>query len=255
MPRTPFVAGNWKMNLTVEAGLDLVDEMIESLEAFQEVEIVLCPPFVSLYAISEELIDTEIGLGAQNMHEADKGAYTGEVSPVMLADLCDYVILGHSERRQYFGETDEWVNRKVKAAYKHDLVPIICVGETAAQRDAGQTNQVVIGQTTQVLAGLTTEQVRDAVIAYEPVWAIGTGRTPTSDDANQVIGTIRRTVAQMFGAQAAEAIRILYGGSVTAANAGDFFRQPEIDGALVGGASLKAQEFIAICRAAQEAKK
>jgi len=256
MVRTPFVAGNWKMNTTVDEALDLVDAMAEDLEEAGNVEIVLCPPFIALQTLADEF-DVEnaaFGLGAQNMHYADKGAFTGEISPTMLADTCDYVILGHSERRQHFGETDDLINKKVKAALKHKLVPIVCVGETLAQYEAGQTDEVVTAQVKGALAGVTSEQMYDVVVAYEPVWAIGTGKAATAQGANAVIGLIRRTVAALFDQATADELRILYGGSVTAKNVGDFMAQPEIDGALVGGASLKPAEFVAIVREAARLK-
>jgi triosephosphate isomerase len=248
--RTPFVAGNWKMNTTVDEAVDLVDTMVGDLDKVTEVEIVLCPPFMSLPTLAEEfdIDNAPFGLGAQNMHYEDKGAFTGEVSPLMLVDYCDYVILGHSERRQFFGETDEIVNLKVKAALKHKLVPIVCVGETLAQYEAGQTDDVVASQVRGVLAGLSVEQLYDMVIAYEPVWAIGTGKSATGAGANAVIGLIRQTTAELVGQASADELRILYGGSVSPKNIGEFMSQPEIDGALVGGASLKAQDFVAILR-------
>jgi triosephosphate isomerase len=248
--RTPFVAGNWKMNTTVDEAVDLVDAMVGDLDKVTEVEIVLCPPFLSLPTLAEEfdIDNAPFGLGAQNMHFEDKGAFTGEVSPLMLADYCDYVIVGHSERRQFFGETDEIVNRKVKAAIRHKLVPIICVGETLAQYEAGQTDDVVVGQVRGVLSGISAEQLYDTVIAYEPVWAIGTGKSATGAGANAVIGLIRKTTAELVGQASADELRILYGGSVSPKNIGEFMSQPEIDGALVGGASLKAQDFVAILR-------
>ena len=247
--RTPIIAGNWKMNTTVDEALDLVDEMIDDLEEMEEeVEVVLCPPFVSLAALADELVGSLVFLGAQNMHYLDKGAYTGEISPVMLADLCDYVILGHSERRQYFGETDELVNKKVVAALRHGLSPIVCVGETLAQHDAGQAEAVVTSQVKGCLASLSAADVAGLVIAYEPVWAIGTGRAATGADANAVVATIRQTIAGLYDAAIAQVVRVQYGGSVTAANIAEFIRQPEIDGALVGGASLKPEDFLGIVR-------
>lgn len=246
--RTPFVAGNWKMNTTVDEALDLIDAMMEGLDCIRDVEIVICPPFVALSPIADEfdLEDAPFGLGAQNMHYEDKGAFTGEVSPAMLADFCDYVIVGHSERRQYFSETDTVINRKIKAALKHKMVPIVCVGETLAQHEAGQTDAVVTGQVRGVLAGLTESDLDSLVVAYEPVWAIGTGKAATPAGANAVIALIRRTAAAMCGARAASDLRILYGGSVTPKNVAEFLSEPEVDGALVGGASLKAADFVAI---------
>ena len=242
--RKPIIAGNWKMNKTVAESVDLVRAIRHGLSEIEGIERVLCPPFTALATAKELLQATKIGLGAQDMYWQDKGAYTGEISPLMLKELCHYVILGHSERRAYFGETDEGVNRKAKAALAHGLTPIVCVGETEAQYDAGQTNTVVGGQVRGCLAGLTAEQVAGLVIAYEPVWAIGTGKAATVAGAGAVIGlTIRGAVAEMYGEAAAQAVRIQYGGSVT----------PDIDGALVGGASLKP-DFVDLVRNGGRAK-
>ncbi len=249
--RKPFVAGNWKMNKTVEQARVLVSEMLPGLQAVKAVERVLCPPFTSLMAIAAMLSGTDIGLGAQNMHWETAGAFTGEIAPAMVKEFCHYVILGHSERRTYFGETDETVNHKVRAAFAHGLTPIVCIGETLAENEAGRTAEVVSRQIEQGLKDLTPEQAGELVIAYEPVWAIGTGRAASGEDANRVVAeVIRPTLAKMFGSAVAETIRVLYGGSVTAANAAEFFSQPQIDGALVGGASLKAAEFVKIVEAA-----
>jgi triosephosphate isomerase len=249
--RTPFVAGNWKMNKTVAEARALVSEMAAGLRAISGVEKVLCPPFTSLPALSALLQGTDIGLGAQNMHWESKGAFTGEIAPAMVAEFCRYVILGHSERRTYFGETDETVNRKVLAAQAIGLIPIVCVGETLTQYEAGQTAAVVGQQIRAGLKGLDPTFAAHIVIAYEPVWAIGTGKASTGENANAVVReVIRPALAELYGAEIARGTRVLYGGSVTAANAAEFFAQAEIDGALVGGASLKAEEFIAIVRAA-----
>jgi triosephosphate isomerase (TIM) len=248
--RKPFVAGNWKMNKTVAEARQLVAEMAPGLQAIQAVEQVLCPPFTSLVAVSAMLAGTGLGLGAQNMYWEEAGAYTGEISPAMVAELCGYVILGHSERRTYFGETDRSVNRKVLAALAHDLIPIMCVGETLAENAAGETTQVVTRQVREGLQGVAAEKAGLVVVAYEPVWAIGTGRAATGDGANTVIrDCIRKPIAEMFGEPTAQAVRVLYGGSVTPANAAEFFSQAEIDGALVGGASLKP-DYIKIVQAA-----
>jgi len=246
--RIPIIAGNWKMNTNVDEAIRLVESMLDGLEAVPGVERVLCPPFVSLTYVSDLMVETSIGLGAQNMYPAEKGAFTGEISPHMLKGLCQYVILGHSERRQYFGETDEFVNRKVHAALAHGLTPIICLGETLEQNEAGQTDEVVTRQTRGVLADLSGAQVTQTVIAYEPIWAIGTGRPATGEGANRVIGLIRDVVAGLVGQAVAQAVRIQYGGSVNAGNAAEFMGQPQIDGALVGGASLKADQFVSIVR-------
>ena len=250
--RTPIVAGNWKMNTTAIESLALLEAMLPGLVSVPEVERVLCPPFVSLAAMAPRLSGTGIGLGAQTMHWEDSGAFTGEVSPLMIKSLCGYVILGHSERRAYFGETDRTVNQRVQAAFRHDLIPIVCVGETLAENEAGRTGEVVRRQVREGLAGLTSAQGERLVIAYEPVWAIGTGRAATPEGANAVVGdVIRSSLCELFGAETAAAIRIQYGGSVTAVNAAAFFSQPDIDGALVGGASLKPNEFQQIVTAAR----
>ncbi len=248
--RTPFVAGNWKMNKTVAEAREFVSAIGPSLKAVQGVEKVICPPYLSILAIANMLSGTEIGLGAQNMHWEEKGAFTGEIAPNMVKEFCQYVILGHSERRQYFGETDQTVNKRVLAAQKHGIIPIVCVGETLAENEAGQTAEVVRRQTLAALAGVSPEFAPSLVIAYEPVWAIGTGRASSGENAQQVHGqVIRAVLVELFGQQAAEQIRILYGGSVTGANAAEFFSQPDIDGALVGGASLK-DDFVLIAQAA-----
>jgi triosephosphate isomerase len=244
--RVPIIAGNWKMNTNIPEALALVDEMLSPLDGIKGVEKVLCPPFVSLQAVGSKIAGTSVRLGAQNMYSQEKGAYTGEISPAMLAGLCHYVILGHSERRQHFGETDELVNRKVQAAVNHKLVPIICVGESLAQNEEGLTNSVVRLQVKAALQGLSPEDVKNVVFAYEPIWAIGTGKAATGQGANAVIGLIRATVAGLYDRQTAQGLCIQYGGSVTATNIAEFIRQPEIDGALVGGASLKAEEFLRI---------
>jgi triosephosphate isomerase len=249
--RRPIVAGNWKMNTTLPEARDLARALRPLLSGLAGVEVAVCPPFISLAAVGEALRGSPIALGAQNCHYEARGAFTGEISPLMLADLgCRYVILGHSERRTYFGESDELVARKVAAVLGHGLTPIVCVGERLEQREAGQTEQVVGSQVRAALAGLASEQIAGLVIAYEPVWAIGTGRAASAEDANETIGFIRRTIGDLAGAAAVAAVRIQYGGSVTPANAPALFAQPEIDGALVGGASLAAADFSAICRAA-----
>ncbi len=253
--RTPIVAGNWKMYKTVDESVALVNAMRPGLEAIGGVEIVVCPPFLSLPNVAEALRGSAIGVGAQDMFWKDEGAYTGEVSPLMLKPYCRYVILGHSERRQYFGETDETVNRKVKAALAHGLIPIVCVGENLAQNEAGQTQEVVEAQVRGALDGLTADQVAGIVIAYEPVWAIGTGKPATGEGANATIrDAVRQTVGHLFGDEAASGVRVQYGGSVKPDNIVEFMSQPDIDGALVGGASLKAQDFVAIVRLSAQAK-
>jgi triosephosphate isomerase len=248
--RRPIVAGNWKMNTTIAEGLALVDEMLPRLNALGSVERVVCPPFVSLAAIAERLRGTEIGVGAQNMSPEAKGAYTGEIAANMLDGLATYVILGHSERRQYFAEDDALVNRKVKAALAGGFVPIVCVGESLAQNEAGETEAFVGGQVRGALDGIGAEQLAGLVVAYEPIWAIGTGRAATPEGANATIALIRRTVGEVGGSAAADAVRVQYGGSVTAENFAAFIAQPDIDGALVGGASLRADQFVEIVRLA-----
>jgi len=249
--RTPFVAGSWKMNKTVEEARALVAEMLPGLQEVKSVEQVLCPPFMSLMPVSAMLVGTEIGLGAQNLHWEEKGAFTGEVSPGMVKEFCKYVIIGHSERRTYFGETDETVNKRTLAALARGLVAIVCIGETLAENEAGQTAAVIERQIREGLKNIPAEQLTRLVIAYEPVWAIGTGRAATGPDANRVVAAmIRPALRELYGKAVADATRVLYGGSVTGANAAEFFSQPEIDGALVGGASLKPADFVEIVRAA-----
>ncbi len=246
MARTPIVAGNWKMHTTIAEGLVLVDAMMPRLQALAGVERVVCPPFVSLAAIAERLRGTDVGVGAQNAHPEPRGAFTGEVSVGMLEGLAGYVIVGHSERRQYFGEDDALVNRKARAVLAGGMVPIICVGETLDQNERGETESVVTRQTRAALDGLP--DVGRVVLAYEPVWAIGTGRAATPEEANRTIGLIRRAAAA--AAAPAESLRIQYGGSCTPENFGGLIAQPEIDGGLVGGASLRAEQFVQIARIA-----
>jgi triosephosphate isomerase len=250
--RIPLVAGNWKLNKTVIEAYKLVSEMLPGLRMVQGVEKLVCPPFTALMSVSRLLKDTDISLGAQNMIWEEQGAYTGEISPLMLAEFCQYVILGHSERRAYFGETDEIINRKVRAALTHELRPIVCVGETLEQNEAGIAAGVVSNQVRDCLEGAEVIAADQLVIAYEPIWAIGTGRAATADGVNTFIrNAIRPVVAGLFGEGISRGMRVLYGGSVNPGNAGEFFRQPEIDGALVGGASLKAKSFVAIAEAAR----
>ena len=245
--RIPIIAGNWKMNKNVAEAVELVRALRESTADVNKVEMVVCPPFIALTAVKEALAGSKIGLGAQNVYWEEKGAFTGEVSPFMLKGLVTYVIIGHSERRQYFGETDATVNKRVKAVLAHGLTPIMCVGETLAQREAGETSSVVTMQVMNGLAGLSAGEVKSIVIAYEPVWAIGTGRASTGEDANAVVAqNIRAPLRKMFGEDVAQGIRVQYGGSVTPANIEEFMGAPEIDGALVGGASLKAADFTTI---------
>lgn len=234
------------MNKTPSEAISLINELKPLVEA-AEVEVVVCVPFVCIPAASEALKGSNIKLGAQNMHWEENGAYTGEIAPGMLKELgVEYVIIGHSERRQYFAETDETVNKKVLSAFSHGLTPIVCVGETLEQREEGITKELVEKQTKAALSGLKEEEVERIVIAYEPVWAIGTGRTASSDDANEVIGYIRATIADIYGDDVAQKVRIQYGGSMKPENAAELMAMPEIDGGLVGGASLKAEDFAKI---------
>ena len=239
--RTPIIAGNWKMNKTAAEAVEFVREIRNGLSQIKGVDKVVCPPFIALPGVYDALQATDIGIGAQNMHFAESGAYTGECAPNMLTPFCQYVILGHSERRAYFGETDEGVNQKTKAALAHGLIPIICVGETLEQNEAGETQAFVSGQVRAALAGLTADQVAGLIIAYEPIWAIGTGKSASAAEAGSIIGlSVRGPVAEMFGEETAQKVRIQYGGSVKENNIADYMSQPDIDGALVGGASLKA---------------
>jgi triosephosphate isomerase len=240
-----MIAGNWKMNTTVSEAIALVNEMRQPLDEIDGVEVV-CPPFVSLAAVYGAVKGSSVRLGAQNLYFKEKGAYTGEISPLMLADLCEIVIIGHSERRQFFDDTDEVVNNKIKAALKVGLKPILCVGEKLEDNEAGKTEEVVTEQLGSSLAGI--DYSTSLIVAYEPIWAIGTGKAATSQQANDIIGLIRRNISQLYGGEAAGELRILYGGSVNGANATELMQQPEIDGALVGGASLKAEEFLSIVR-------
>lgn len=246
--RVPIIAGNWKMNTTVAEAVDLVHNMLNDIEDVRGVEVVLCPPYVSLYPVYEQLRGGPVELGAQNVEYRNMGAYTGEIAALMLAPICKYVIIGHSERRQYYGETDETVNLRIKTALGVGLTPIICVGERLEENEAGKTEEVLERQVRAAYDGLKVPGM--AVIAYEPVWAIGTGKAATAEQANTSIGFIRKVLGDIYSPDLAETVRIQYGGSVTAANAEALLGQPEIDGALVGGASLKGPDFVAICKAA-----
>jgi len=253
--RIPFVAGNWKMNKTIAEAREFVSEISPALGKINGVEKVICPAFMALFPVGALLQGTDIGLGAQDMNWESKGAFTGEVAPGMVAEFCKYVIIGHSERRTLFFENDEIVKKKTAAAQAVNLIPIVCVGETLVEYEAGRTEEVVSRQVREALKGFDADFIARIVIAYEPVWAIGTGRASTSDNADSIIRKyIRKPLAEMYGEEAANDTRVLYGGSVTAANAKEFFNKPEIDGALVGGASLKAEEFLGIVSAAANAK-
>lgn len=245
--RTPIIAGNWKMYKTVGEAVDLVKALLAGLASDQGREVVVCPPFTALYAVRPLLVGTGIALGAQNLYHEREGAFTGEIAPGMLVDVgCRYVIIGHSERRQYFHETDAGVNRKLKAALAAGLRPIMCVGESKPQRDAGEAEAIVTGQVGAGLVDITAAQMAEVVIAYEPIWAIGTGDTATPADAQAMHLAIRHTLADMYGDAVAQSVRIQYGGSVKPDNIDELMAQPDIDGALVGGASLKAESFLRI---------
>jgi triosephosphate isomerase (TIM) len=252
--RTPIIAGNWKMNKTAAEAVAFVREIRRGLNNVEGITTVLCPPFLAIPTVYEALQAGKIGIGAQNMHFEEKGAYTGEVAPSMLAPFCQYVILGHSERRAYFCETDEMVNKKVKAALAHGLTPIVCVGESLEQNEAGETHAFVGDQVRAAFAGLGATEAAGCVIAYEPIWAIGTGKSAGAADAGAIIGvTVRGAVADLFDEETAQQIRIQYGGSATEENIADYMSHPDIDGALVGGASLKAT-FVEMVRRAAAAK-
>lgn len=245
--RIPVIAGNWKMYKTSAEAAALVGELKVALSSTAGREVVICPPFTALNAVNSMLTGTGIKLGAQNVNWESQGAFTGEISPLMLRDAgCDYVIIGHSERRQFFAETDENVNRKIKAALAAGLIPIVCVGESLSEREAGITSTVVGRQVKLGLAGLANTEAQSVIIAYEPIWAIGTGRTATSADANAVCSFIRLTLTGMFGTPVSDAVRIQYGGSVKPDNIDELMATSDIDGALVGGASLKAADFARI---------
>ncbi|MEN3038671.1 MAG: triose-phosphate isomerase [Candidatus Kryptonium sp.] len=253
--RKMIIAGNWKMNKDIKETFDFLLPLKNNLIGQNlNVEVVVCPPFTSLFISSDLLKDTRIKLGAQNMFYEVEGAYTGEISPKMLKSVkCEYVILGHSERRKYFGETDEIVNKKVKRAIEFGLKPIVCVGETLEEREAGETFKVLEKQVKGVLDGLTYEQLKDVVIAYEPVWAIGTGRNATPEQAEEAQKFIRDLVSDLFNKDIAQNLTIQYGGSVTPENAYSLLSQPDVDGALVGGASLKVDSFLKIIKAGENA--
>jgi triosephosphate isomerase len=245
--RVPLLAGNWKCHKTVGESEALVNELLAGMGGLAGREVAVCPPFTALYPVSKLLAGKPIALGAQDVFYETHGAYTGEVSPPMLTDLgCTYAIVGHSERRQYFNEDDALVNRKLRAALAHALRPILCVGESKAQRDAGQAEQIVVAQVQADLAEVTAEQMANVVIAYEPIWAIGTGDTATPDDAQAMHALIRQTLGTLYSPAVADGVRIQYGGSVKPDNVDELMAQPDIDGALVGGASLKAEHFLRI---------
>jgi triosephosphate isomerase (TIM) len=246
--RTPFIAGNWKMHFTAAEAAAFIGQIRFQLNDIAGVDVAVCPPFIAIPAVAEAVAGTKIGVGAQNMYFEESGAYTGEVAPGMLVPFCQYVILGHSERRADFGETDEGVNKKIKAALRHSLTPIVCVGESLEQNEAGETVDFVSGQVRAAFAGIAAEQAVRCVIAYEPIWAIGTGKTASAEQAGEIIGTaVRATFAELYSWETAETIRIQYGGSVKPGNIAELMAQPDIDGALVGGASLKP-DFVDLVR-------
>lgn len=244
--RKKVIAGNWKMNMLPDATIRFIDELTPLVKDTEN-ELILCVPYTDLFYALLTAQNTNIKIGAQNMHWEESGAYTGEVSGQMLKAIgVEYVIIGHSERRQYFAETDETVNKKLKSAFKYGLKPIVCVGETLEEREAGKAEEIITSQTEKALAGLTEEQVANTIIAYEPIWAIGTGKTATLEDANNAVKSIRNKISNMYGQMVSERVIIQYGGSVKASNAKELFTMSDIDGGLVGGASLKSEEFAKI---------
>ncbi len=244
--RKKVIAGNWKMNLLPNEAMKCIEELIPLVKETEN-EVVLCVPYTDLFYSLLAAQNTNVKIGAQNMHWEEKGAYTGEISGPMLKSIgVEYIIIGHSERRQYFAETDETVNKKIKAAFQYGLKPIVCVGETLEQRESGKTLEVIKSQTRLALEGLDKEQVENIIIAYEPIWAIGTGKTATSEDANDTIKEIRKEISNLYGEEVAKKVIIQYGGSVKSSNARELFTTSDIDGGLVGGASLKAEEFAKI---------
>ena len=241
--RRKVIAGNWKMNMLPNEAIDYI-QAFEPLVKDAKAEVILCVPYTDLFYCLMNVQGTNIKIGAQNMHFAETGAYTGEVSGKMLKSIgVEYVIIGHSERRQYYNETDESVNKKIKAAFENELKPIVCVGESLEEREAGKTEEIITNQTRLALEGLSNDQVKGTIVAYEPIWAIGTGKTATSEDANNSIKAVRAEIARIYGADVAEEVIIQYGGSVKSSNAKELFTTSDIDGGLVGGASLKAEEF------------
>jgi triosephosphate isomerase len=250
--RIPIIAGNWKMHKTVAEAIELAKGIRDAVADVNGVDVVLCPAFTAVAAVGDAVSGSGVGVGAQNMYFEEQGAYTGEVSPLMLKELCQYVILGHSERRQFFGETDDGVNKKIKVALSHGLIPIVCVGENLTQNEAGETNSFVGGQVRAAFDALPADDAAKVVVAYEPIWAIGTGRTADPETANGIIkSSIRGVLADMYGESVADQIRVQYGGSVKPSNVEGFMSQPDIDGALVGGASLTVENFMPLVKAAE----
>jgi len=249
MARKPLIAGNWKMYKTQAEVTATIDALRKEVDQYEKVEVVVCPTFTSLAAASQALEGSTIGLGAQDLFWEDEGAYTGEISAGMLLDVgCKFVIIGHSERRQYFGETNETVNRKLKKALTTSLTPILCIGETLEERESGRVSEVILGQLEAALAGLTVGDISRMIIAYEPVWAIGTGKTATPETAEDVHAMIRNRLKETYSAELSDDLRILYGGSVKPGNTAELMAQPDIDGGLVGGASLDAESFAQIVK-------
>jgi len=247
--RKPFIAGNWKMNLTHMEAIKFIQDLAYEFKNKNSIDVCICPPFTALRSV-KNIIDSDrlsFKIGAQNMHWEESGAYTGEISPLMLVTLgMDYVIIGHSERREYFSETNEIVNKKVISAFTHNLKPIMCVGESLAIRESGKAQEFVLGQITECLKGIYVKNIPDLTVAYEPIWAIGTGKNATSKDANDMCSAIRKKVGQMYTLSTAELVRIQYGGSVKPSNITELMSMPDIDGALVGGASIKVEDFTAV---------
>jgi triosephosphate isomerase len=251
--RKAIIAGNWKLNKTSKEALILIEELKREVADVQTVDMVVCPTFTALTVVGDAILETNIALGAQNVYWQDSGAFTGEISAPMLKDLgVSYVIIGHSERRQYFGETNETVSKRIRAALTHGLTPIVCVGENLAEREGNKTFDVIKNHCEGSLAGLTADEMKTLVIAYEPVWAIGTGKTATPEQAQEVHAFIRQLLEKLFGAEVSQSVRIQYGGSVTPENIAILIAKPDIDGALVGGASLKAPSFAAIIKGARK---
>lgn len=248
--KVPLIVANWKMNTTINEAVELAHKILSALDRIDSIETVICPPFISLAAVMDVIKGSSLILGAQNMYFEKMGAYTGEISPLMLADFCQFVIIGHSERRQCFHETDGIINKKIKTALEFELIPILCIGEKLDDNEAGRTHDIINYQLESSLAGI--ENIKDAVIAYEPIWAIGTGKSANGIQANEIIGFIRQRIAVLFNKETSNDIRVLYGGSVTTENVTEFIKQPEIDGALVGGASLEADKFISLLEKAAE---
>lgn len=253
--RVPIIGGNWKMYKTHQEAVEFVKALLPAVEAYGNVERVVCPPYVALVGVADTLRGTALKVGAQNVHWETQGAFTSQISPIMLQGLVEYVIIGHSESRAYLGETDEIINKKVKAALAHGLKPILAVGESLAQNEAGETTSFVSGQVEAALKDVTAEQMMNVVIAYEPIWAIGTGKNASGEIAQNIIGgAIRGTLTRLYGETVAQSVRIQYGGSVKPSNMAEYMAQPDIDGALVGGASLKVEDFSQLIAVAAQEK-